>query len=100
MCFNCDRKYGRGHKCSEKKLFYIEGPSEKEEYEHISKEDRELGDESHNSQPIISHALLGFSAPQTLKVVGFLKNQKVIVLINSGTTHNFINKKLETLLNF
>ena len=28
LCFNCDSKYSRGHKCSEKKLFYIEGPSE------------------------------------------------------------------------
>jgi hypothetical protein len=31
--------------------------------------------------------------------VGFLKKQKVTVLINSGSTHNFINKKLATHLN-
>ena len=36
LCFNCDRKYSRGHKCNEKKLFYIEGPSEEEEDEPIS----------------------------------------------------------------
>jgi hypothetical protein len=54
----------------------------------------------HDSQPIIScHALSGFSAPQTFKVVGFLKKQKVKVLIDSGSTHNFINKKLATRLN-
>ena len=99
LCFNCDRKYSQGHKCSEKKLFNIEGPSEEEEDES-SEEDRESSEESHDSQPIIScHALLGFSAPQTLKVVGFLKKQKVIVLIDSSSTHNFINKKLATLLN-
>ena len=23
LCFNCDSKYSKGHKCSEKKLFYI-----------------------------------------------------------------------------
>jgi hypothetical protein len=23
LCFNCDRKYSKGHKCGEKKLFYI-----------------------------------------------------------------------------
>ena len=81
-------------------MFYIEGPSEKEEDEPISEEDRESGEESHDSQPIIScHALSSFSAPQTLKVVGFLKKQKVIVLIDSSSTHNFINKKLATLLN-
>ena len=64
-------------------------------------EDTELGEESHDSQPIIScHALSGFTTPQTLKVVGFLKKQKVIVLIDSGSTHNFINKILATLLIF
>ena len=31
LCFNCDSKYSRGHKCSENKLFYIEGPIEEEE---------------------------------------------------------------------
>ena len=74
MCFNCDSKYSRGHKCSEKKLFYIAGPSEEEEDETISEGDRKSGEESHDSQPIIScHVVSGFSAPQTLKVVGFLK---------------------------
>ena len=53
LCFNCDRKYSQGHKFSEKKLFYIEGTSEEEEDEPILEEDRELGEESHDSQPII-----------------------------------------------
>ena len=24
LCFNCDNKYSKGHKCSENKLFYID----------------------------------------------------------------------------
>ena len=24
LCFNCDNKYSKGHKCGEKKLFYID----------------------------------------------------------------------------
>ena len=31
--------------------------------------------------------------------MGFLKKQKVTILIDSGSTHNFINKKLATCLN-
>ena len=74
LCYNCDNKYSRGHKCGEKKLFYIEGPNEEEEEEPVLEGDKDLDEESHDSQPIIScHALSGFSAPQTLKVVGFLK---------------------------
>jgi hypothetical protein len=29
LCFNCDNKYSKGHKCGEKKLFYIDCEEEK-----------------------------------------------------------------------
>ena len=75
-------------------MFYIEGPSEEEEDGPISEEDRESSEESHDSQLIFScHALLGFIAPQNLKVVAFLKKQKVTMLIDSDSTHNCINRK-------
>jgi hypothetical protein len=43
-------------------------------------------------EPMISlNALTGFSAPQTLKLIGYIKHQKVIILVDSGSTHNFIH---------
>ena len=30
LCYNCDRKCTKGHKCAEKKLFYIEYEEEEE----------------------------------------------------------------------
>jgi hypothetical protein len=43
LCFNCDNKYSKGHKCGEKKLFYIDceeeeeqEPSQDEDVEDIS----------------------------------------------------------------
>ena len=30
LCFNCDNKYSKGHKCGEKKLFYIECDEEEQ----------------------------------------------------------------------
>ena len=30
LCFNCDSKYSKGHKCGEKKLFYIDYEEEEE----------------------------------------------------------------------
>eukprot|EP00253_Pinus_taeda_P036388 PITA_36388 len=45
-------------------------------------------------EPIISlHAMAGISSPQTLKIRGFIKHRPVVVLIDSGSTHNFIHKK-------
>jgi hypothetical protein len=31
LCFNCDSKYSKGHKCGEKKLFYIDCEEEEEQ---------------------------------------------------------------------
>jgi hypothetical protein len=45
--------------------------------------------------PLISlHALTGFSAPQTLKLIGYIKNMKVIILVDSGRTHKFIHCRI------
>ena len=30
LCYSCDRKYTKGHKCVEKKLFYIDCEEEEE----------------------------------------------------------------------
>jgi hypothetical protein len=47
-------------------------------------------------EPVISlNALIGFSDPQTLKLIGYIKNQKFIILIDSGSTHNFIHHRID-----
>jgi hypothetical protein len=38
------------------------------------------------------NALTGFSAPQTLKLISYIKHRKVIILVDSGSTHNFIHR--------
>jgi hypothetical protein len=45
--------------------------------------------------PLISlHALIGFSTHQALKIIGYIKHMKVIILIDSGSTHNFIHRRI------
>jgi len=44
-------------------------------------------------EPVISiNALTGFSAPQTLNIIGYIKHRKVIILVDSGSTHNIIHR--------
>jgi hypothetical protein len=46
-------------------------------------------------EPLISlHVLIEFSTPQTLKLIGYIKNMKFIILIDSGNTHNFIHRRI------
>jgi hypothetical protein len=39
LCFNCDSKYSKGHKCGEKKLFYIDCEEEEEQEQEPSRTD-------------------------------------------------------------
>ena len=74
LCYSCDRKYTKGHKCAEKKLFYID--CEEEEM-----------------NPTIScNALERITFPQNLKIEGHINKKKVILLIDSGSTHNFMEE--------
>jgi hypothetical protein len=100
LCYNCDDKSFPSHKCKEQKLFMAIS-------EDISEEDIETPLESkspetpditppsdpHEVEPVIPlNALTGFSAPQTLKLIGCIKHRKVIILVDSGSTHNFIHR--------
>ena len=38
LCYSCDRKYTKGHKCDEKKLFHIDCEVEEENEQGTSKE--------------------------------------------------------------
>jgi hypothetical protein len=42
---------------------------------------------------------MGISQPQTLKVFGYIKKTKVTMLIDSGSSHNFIDTRIEKQLN-
>ena len=51
------------------------------------------------SLTISCNALAGITTPQTLKIEGHIKKKKAIVLIDSGSTHNFIHCKVAKELN-
>jgi hypothetical protein len=45
--------------------------------------------------PLISlHTLTGFLTPQTIKLIGYIKHRKVIILVDNGSTHNFIHHRI------
>jgi hypothetical protein len=100
LFFNCDNKYNKGHKCGEKKLFYIDCEEEKEQEQEPSKDENIENISSEELTPTIScHALARNNTPQTLNIKGYIKKKKVIVLIDYGSIHNFIHYKLSKALN-
>jgi hypothetical protein len=100
LFYNYDDKYFSSHKCKEQNLCMAI-------FEDISEEDVEtpLVFESPGSTDITPpsdplevelvislNALTGFFAPQTLKLIGYIKHRKVIILVDSGNTNNFIHR--------
>ena len=101
ICFNCDSKYNKGHKCGEKKLFHIDCEEEEEEEQELSQvEETEVTTSKEITLTISCHSLVGIHTPRTLKIKGYIKKRKVIVLIDFGSTHNFIHSKLAKALNY
>ena len=103
LCYSCDRKYAKGHKCAKKKLFYIDCEEEEEKEQERSKEEdifqEQRLDEEQINPTISCNALAGINTPQTIKIEGQIKKKKVIVLIDSGSTHNFIHCRVAKELN-
>jgi hypothetical protein len=100
LFFNCDSKYSKGHKCGENKLFYIDCEEEEEQEQEPSQDENVEAISFEELIPtIFCNALVGISTPQTLKIEGYIKKKKVIVLIDYGSTHNFIHYKLAKALN-
>jgi len=48
---------------------------------------------------IACNALAGITTPQTINIEGHIKKKNLIVLIDSGSTHNFIHYKIAKELN-
>jgi hypothetical protein len=108
LCYNCDDKYFPGHKCKEQNIFMaISEDVSEEDVEaplvSVSPEPTDITPPSDppEVEPVISlNSLTGFSAPQTLKLIGYIKHRKVIILVDSGSTHNFIHRHIAQETNF
>jgi hypothetical protein len=108
LCYNCDEKYFPGHKCKEQILFMAisEDNSEEDIETPLVSESPETLDITPPSdppkiEPVISlNALTSFSTPQTLKLISYIKIWKVIILVDSGSTHNFIHHHIDQETHF
>jgi len=72
LCYICDRKYTKGHKCVEKKLFYIDSEEEEEKDRETSKEEdihqEPTPEKEEMNLTIYCKSLARITTPQTLKI--------------------------------
>ncbi|KAK0595142.1 hypothetical protein LWI29_003937 [Acer saccharum] len=90
LCFNYDEKFAPGHKC--KKLFLIDGYYEDDESPDETPEWSTNLDEE--TLEISLQAMTGSSNPQTMRIRGVIQTKKVVLLVDSSSTHNFLNENV------
>ena len=92
LCYNCDERFRPGHRCKKQQIFVLETMDETEENSRAVELDLEL-EASQTVLEISLHALSGVSKPRTMRVTGLIRGRKLHILIDSGSTHNFVSLK-------
>jgi hypothetical protein len=101
LCYSCDAKWTRGHVCQVPKLFLIEAVDREEEEggKAASQAEEDPGQFFLEKFPkILLNAITGSPSPKTMRIVGIIRFRKAIILIDSGSTHNFVDTKLAAAL--
>lgn len=96
LCFFCDEKYTMGHVCKAKKqLYLIDVVEEEERVEEVELiQEQEHQNATHEFMTISLQAYTGVTGYQTLKVTGYHEKRPLQVLIDTGSTHNFIDQEV------
>ena len=99
ICYNCDERFTPGHRCKPA-LFLCLLDSECIDLPSLDSDDVieepvsveiEPPPPPPDIQPMISlYAFEGRAAPQTLRLAGAVRGKPVVVLVDGGSTHNFM----------
>ncbi|CAA0812557.1 Unknown protein, partial [Striga hermonthica] len=99
LCFKCEEKFTPGHQCNQAFVIKVANPNDEEaEVEDEPHQEDEV--EAFNGEPKISmHAMAGIRGPRTMRLPAWVKDRRVNVLVDNGSSHNLINSELSQKLN-
>lgn len=89
LCFNCDESYVQGHRC--KKLLEISEDLEAEV-------DTGTTGRIEETEEASIHTITGAKHPKTMQVLGHINQTLINILVDSGSTHCFIDNSMAIAL--
>lgn len=113
LCFNCDEKFSHGHKCKSRQFLLLLSEDDTPpssalailEPSLMEPDPQEHGaSEQDASLPLCEHfqlsraTLVGPPCPQTLRICGHVRELEVTILIDSGSSHNIMQPRVQEFL--
>ncbi|XP_019171199.1 PREDICTED: uncharacterized protein LOC109166765 [Ipomoea nil] len=89
-CFKCFESWKPGHKCKGPTFHLIE---EDEGYDQDYVEQAEPETNKEEAEVSLCAMVVG-EGMHTIKLLGFVQRQKILILVDSGSTHSFLDPKL------
>ena len=98
LCYFCEEPYVFGHKCKRAQLFMLTTEEDEGNEVEFKQEGGEI-QTMQNTEPAIDvgisiQAISGGTSYQTLILEGKCKKQPITILIDSGSTHNFLDPSI------
>lgn len=107
LCYNCDDKWSSNHHCKGCILLFVVDDSAQDSGELGTTAPSPDSDENisdpelaldFNPPHISLHAMSGLPSSETFRVYGTIRNAHITILIDSGSTHNFLHPRVAHFL--
>lgn len=107
LCYNCDEKWSSSHRCKGRVLLFVAESDEPLGSEPTQSFSTPIESSSDPHPPDLSpinphislNALAGIPVTDTFRVYDFINQASLIVLVDSGSTHNFVQPQDAKFLN-
>nr|GMD11949.1 Transposon Ty3-G Gag-Pol polyprotein [Ipomoea batatas] len=96
-CYTCDQKWSRSHRCPNRSLLLM--CSEDDNSSDVLQQLDEIDEQVLTGDCSSLNSMAGPGTPRSLRLTGIIHNESLQVLIDGGSTHNFIQPQIAERLN-